>query len=172
MKTAKSNYLLTAAIALTAFSASAFADSQVASYARESGYTACIKAVEDIENFFTKDTNYGSWTFVAKDDTKRQLLNAAIELTYQDSSTLVDLTVAPTSDGNCSYTYTRTMYTSANCIAASRDSYMSNAKYKTNLNKNIAAFEDGSSKILLMPAGAGCIVQKKEVGFRHAKQAK
>ncbi len=41
-----------------------------------------------------------------------------------------------------------------------KDEFMSKATYKTKINKNITAFEDASgAKILLTPAGAGCMVQ-------------
>jgi len=56
-------------------------------------------------------------------------------------------------------------------MATSKEAFMSNATYKAEINKNITAFEDTKgAKILLTPAGVGCMVQKKEIGFRHKKQ--
>ncbi|KAF7764858.1 hypothetical protein PCIT_b0946 [Pseudoalteromonas citrea] len=159
---------------ILAFSLSSFslmAADQVSSYAKKSGYSSCLTAVSDIENFFAKDSNYGSWAFVAKEGTDDQIVNATLELTHNDGSTLVDFTIAPTKDGSCSYTYTRTFFTEKSCMATTKEEYMKNSKYKTEINKNITGFEDpNGAKLLLMTAGTGCIVQKKEVGFRHNKQ--
>ena len=148
----------------------AYAGDQVANYAKKSGYKSCLSTVSDIENFFTQDPNYGSWAFVAKEKPDDQVLNATLELSYSDGTTLVDFTISPTKDGSCSYTYSRTFYSDKSCIATSKEEYMTNATYKTEINKVITGFEDGSSRILLMPAGPGCIVQKKEIGFRNNKQ--
>jgi hypothetical protein len=154
------------------YSTSAAAEGQVASYARESGFSACLSTVADIERFFTKDTNYGSWSFVAKDGTNKQVLNATLELTYSEDAAIIDLTVAPTADGHCTYSYTRTVYFDKSCLATSKEDFMSKATFKTEINKHISGFEDGGAKMLLMPAGRGCILQKKEIGYRHAKQSK
>lgn len=143
---------------------------QVSNYAKKSGYQACLSTVSDIENFFAEDSNYGSWAFVAQDKPDDQILNATLELTYNDGSVLVDFTVSPTKDGMCSYNYTRTFYNEKSCIATTKEDFMKNATYKTEVNQFITAFEDGSSRIMLMPAGNGCVVQKKEIGYRHKKQ--
>lgn len=158
-------------LALSMSSLPLMAAEQVSSYAKKSGYSSCLTAVSDIENFFAKDTSYGSWAFVAKEGTDDQIVNATLELTYSDGSTLVDFTIAPTKDGTCSYSYTRTWYSDKSCMATTKESYMSKATYKTEINKNITGFEEKSGpKLLLMPAGNGCVVQKKEIGFRHNKQ--
>jgi hypothetical protein len=152
-------------------SMSAYSADQVTEYAKKSGYKACLSTVSDIEKFFGENANYGSWVFVAAENSDDQMLNATLELTYNDGSVLVDFTIVPAKDGTCSYSYTRTWYSEKNCIANSKEDYMKNATYKTEVNKNITAFEDkGGAKILLTPAGNGCLVQKKEIGFRHKKQ--
>ncbi|GMM68988.1 hypothetical protein MTsDn1_22830 [Alteromonas sp. MTD1] len=149
---------------------SAMSADQVTSYAKKSGVNSCLTTVSDVEKFFAEGNNYGSWSFVAKEGADDQLVNATLELTFSNRSTMVDFTIAPTKDGSCSYTYTRTFYSEKSCMATTREDYMKNANYKTDINKNIAGFEDGAAKVLLMPAGSGCVVQKKEVGFRHNKQ--
>jgi len=148
------------------------ASDQVTKYAKSSGYSACLSTVSDVEKFFTeKNSNYGSWAFVAKDKSDDQPLNATLEITFSDGSHLIDLTIIPSKDGTCSYTYSRTWYSEKSCIATSKSEFMAEASYKTEINKNITAFEDkNGTKILLTPAGSGCIVQKKEIGFRHKKQ--
>lgn len=159
-----------ATLIAAATSSHSYGGDQVESYAKSSGYSSCLGAVTDLERFFTKDVNYGSWAFVAKEGTDDQLVNASLELTYGDGTVIVDFTVAPTKDGACSYTYTRTWYNEKSCMATSKEDFMKNATYKAEVNKNVMGFEDGSAKIMLLPAGTGCMIQKKEIGFRHSKQ--
>jgi hypothetical protein len=157
---------------LIASTSAVAAQDQVSSYARQTGFQACLSTVVAMEKFFTEDTNYGSWSFVAKENPNKNLLNTTLELTFSGGSQMIDLTVAPTADGSCSYSYTRTAYFDKSCLATSKSDFMSKATFKTEINKNVSGFEDGSSKILLMSAGSGCILQKKEIGYRHATQAK
>lgn len=163
--------VFTTCILLATASFSAHGAEQVTNYAKSSGFNSCLSTVSEIEKFFADGSNYGSWSTVAKDKSDQQPLNATLELTYSDGSQLIDFTIIPSKDGTCSYTYTRTWYSPKNCIATSKDEYMSKAKYVTEINKNVTAFEDpNGAKLLLSPAGSGCIVQKKEIGFRHRKQ--
>lgn len=160
---------LTFALLLSPFSS--MASGLVSNYAVNSGYTACLSAVVDLEKFFTEDTNYGSWSFVAKEGADDQVLNATLELSYEHDSALVDFSIAPTKDGSCTYVYTRTIYSNKSCMATSKEEFMAKSEYKGEVNKFITAFDEtGGAKLLLMPAGSGCIVQKKEIGFRHSRQ--
>ena len=165
------NWKLAFGLTLGLLSTSAYSADQVTNYAKSSGFKACLSTVTDLENFFADNTNYGSWSVVAKDKSDDQLLNATLELTYTDGELLVDFTVIPSKDGTCSYTYSKTWYNAKSCMATSKEEFMSKATYKAEINKNITAFEDASgAKILLTPAGTGCMVQKKEIGFRYKKQ--
>ena len=167
----KSSNLLIAVLLLGA-PLSSLAAEQVTSYAKNSGHVSCLSTVQDLESFFAKDENYGSWAFVSKEKSDDQVVNASLEITYDVDSALIDFTVAPTKDGKCSYTYTRTFYSTKSCMATTKEGFMKEAEYKTELNKRITAFDDDGAKILLMPVGNGCLVQKKEIGYRHADQAK
>ena len=165
------NWKLVLGLTFGLLSTSAYSADQVTNYAKSSGYKACLSTVSDLESFFADKANYGSWAILAKDKSDDQPLNATLELTYTDGSQLIDFTVVPSKDGTCSYTYSRTWYSDKSCMATSKDEFMSKATYKAEINKNITAFEDASgAKILLTPAGAGCMVQKKEIGFRHKNQ--
>lgn len=158
-------------LAFGLLSTSAYSADQVTNHAKSSGYKACLSTVSDLESFFADNTNYGSWAFVAKDKSDDQLLNATLELTYTEGVILVDFTVIPSKDGTCSFTYSQTWYSEKSCMATSKEKFMSKATYKTEINKNIMAFENANgAKILLTPAGVGCMVQKKQIGFRHKKQ--
>ena len=102
--------------------------------------------------------------------TARQPFNASMELTFRDGSVLVDFTVIPAPDGTCSYTYTKTWYSASKCSDTVKRKFMKNAKYRGKINRNILAYSLGSAEIMLQPAGPGCMVQKKEIGFRFANQ--
>jgi hypothetical protein len=139
----------------------AFAGEQLLNQAKSAEIKSCLSTITDLENFFTKDSNYGSWSSWAENNADDQVFNASLEITFSDGQHLIDLTVAPTKDGQCSYTYSRTFYSEKSCMAFSK-SDMKTAEYKTELNKNITMFEDTSAKWFLSSAGSGCLVQKKE----------
>lgn len=147
----------------------AYSGEQLVKQARDVGIKSCLSTISDLENFFTKGKNYGSWSLWASENANDQIFNSTLEITFSDGAQLIDLTVAPTKDGQCSYTYTRTLYSDKSCMGFSK-SDMKEAKYKMEVNKFITAFDDGSAKWLLTNAGDGCMVQKKEVGIRHKEQ--
>ena len=150
-------------------SSNAFAGDQLINQAKGVNIKSCLSTIDDLENFFADGNNYGSWSSWASDKPDEQIFNSSLEITFSDGNHLIDLTVAPTRDNQCSYSYTRTFYSEKSCMAFSK-SDMKNAEYKTELNKNITLFADGSAKWLLSSAGNGCLVQKKEVGIRHKPQ--
>ncbi len=157
-------------LSMLCVSCQAFADPQVATTAKEGGVKACLKAVAELEDFFGKDVRYGHWSQWAKEGADSQPFTTTLELTFSDGTHLVDLTVTPATDGTCAYEYTRTFYVAKTCIAATKDSFMKDYEYKAEVNQKVSAFAKGNVKIFLMPAGDGCVVQKKEVGFRFKKQ--
>ncbi len=158
-------------IALPFLASSAFAGDILVNQAKNAGIKSCLSTISDLETFFTNDIDYGTWSVWASDQSDDQVFNSTLELTFPESSQLIDLTVAPTKDGQCSYTYTRTLYSTESCMATSKFDMMKTSKYKMEVNKVITGFSDGDSKWLLMPAGRGCIVQKKQIGLRYKAQA-
>jgi hypothetical protein len=157
-------------VAAILVSGSAFADSQIFDTAKEANFKSCLSTVAELENFFGDGVSYGNWSQWAKENADKQPFTSTIELTFKDGVHLVDLTIAPSSDGTCSYLYTRNWFSSKSCIAASKEPFMKDFEYKTEINQKISGFQKGAVKIFLTPAGDGCLVQKKEVGFRHKKQ--
>lgn len=145
-------------------------DAQITKSAREAKFLSCLATVAELEKFFGEGHSYGNWSSWATERPSTQPFNTSIELTFDDGDQLVDLTIAPTPDGQCSYVYTRTWYSAKSCIATSKEKFLEGFEYKTELNKDIAAFSKNGVKVLLMPAGNGCVVQKKEIGFRNNKQ--
>jgi hypothetical protein len=157
-------------LAVIAVSGSAIADSQILTTAKEANIKSCLSTVADLENFFGDGVSYGNWSQWAKENPDKQPFTTTIELTFKDGAQLVDLTISPTPDGTCSYVYTRSWFSSKSCIATSKEPFMKDFEYKTEINQKISGFEKGTIKLLLMPAGDGCLIQKKEVGFRYKKQ--
>lgn len=157
-------------IAALMVAGNAMADSQIFDIAKEAKFKSCLTTVADLESFFGEGVSYGNWSQWAKENADKQLFTSTIELTFKDGLQLVDLTVTPAPDGTCSYSYTRSWHSAKSCIATSKESFMKDFEYKTEINQKISGFQKGGIKIFLMPAGEGCLVQKKEVGFRHKKQ--
>jgi len=145
-------------------------EGKITQMARQAGISACLSTIAKLEQHFGNKRSYGSWSFWSNKQTNKQPFNASMEISYKDGSTLVDFTVIPAADGTCSYAYTRTWYSPNDCIATAKHSFMSGAKHKGQINTRILAFTLGAAEFLLQPAGTGCLVQKKEVGFQFAKQ--
>ena len=149
---------------------SAFAGTQVTDLVKADGVKRCLSTVQELEGFLTEDKDYGSWALWATEQPDQQIVNATIELTYANDSALVDFTVAPLPDGTCSISYTRSFHNEKNCLATSKENFMADAAYVGEVNKNVMRFNDDGSTLLLMPAGNGCFVQKKEVLIRFKNQ--
>lgn len=162
-------YFLGACILAMAMSVAA-KELPITAYAKSADFHACLSTVTDLEKFFGKGINYGHWTKLATETTNKQPLNTSIELSFKDGIHLIDFTVTPTPDGACSYAYTRTWYADKPCLAVSKEEFLNGFQYKAQLNRDIGAFDKNGVQVFLMPAGTGCIVQKKEVGFRHKMQ--
>lgn len=147
-------------------------ETQLQGLAKGAGFKACMSTLLDVEKFLAEGKNYGSWILSAKDQPDKQPLNTSMELTFDDGSAIVDITVTPTPDGECSFLYSRTWYVPSTCMAFSKSEAMETMQYKDQLNRDVAAFQGGALRVLLVSAGQGCLVQKKETGFRHKKQWK
>ncbi|MDQ6965343.1 MAG: hypothetical protein Q9M23_00260 [Mariprofundaceae bacterium] len=145
-------------------------EGKITRMAREAGFTACIGTVSKLETFLSNKRPYGSWSFWSNQQTDKQPFNVSMEVSYADSSILVDFSVIPSSDGSCAYTYTKTWYTPNSCTKTSKQKFMSKAKFKGKLNTHVRAYSLGSAELLLQKAGSGCMVQKKEIGFQFSKQ--
>ena len=143
--------------------------------AKEFGFTKCLSSVVKLEEFFTKNKTYGSYTSAATKDPNNEIFSATLELTYDNSTPeIIDFVVSPNNKENtCSYNYTRTWYDSRNCMNVSRSDFLKDFEFKGALNKDISAFTNKASvKVFLSNAGSGCLIQKKETGYRFNNQDK
>lgn len=98
----------------------AFAGDQLVNQAKGVNIKSCLSTIGDLETFFTEGQNYGSWSLWATESADDQIFNSTLEITFSDGHHLIDLTVAPTKDKQCSYTYTRTFYSDKSCMAFSK----------------------------------------------------
>lgn len=130
--------------------------------ARSAGFLSCINVVEDMNKFFSPSGHASLWS---TENTSKRVFNSTTENTFTDSAILGDITIAALADGTCSYTYSKTWYSDKSCIATTKENYLKDGEYMGEVNKFITRFKVSSTEILLMPAGSGCIVQKKEMSF-------
>jgi hypothetical protein len=152
------------------YGSNAFAAELLINQAKSVNIKSCLPTISALDNFFRGNgNNYGAWSTWASESPDEQIFSSSLEITFNNGSHLIDLTIAPTKDNQCSYSYTRTFYSEKNCIAFSRTK-MKSATYEKELNKNVTIFKDGSVNWYLMPAGNGCMIQKKEVGIRFKQQ--
>ncbi|MDX8392032.1 MAG: hypothetical protein R8K53_05630 [Mariprofundaceae bacterium] len=145
-------------------------EGEITQMARQAGSSTCLPTIAKLEHHFGNKRSYGSWSFWSNKQTAKQPFNASMEISYSDGSTLIDFTVIPAADGTCSYVYTKTWYSPNSCAATAKHNFMRNAKYKGQISERILAYTLGAAEFLLQPAGSGCMVQKKELGFQFDKQ--
>ena len=93
----------------------------MAEHAKQNGHNSCLSLIKNVEQFLTKPANgnVGTRTSWSSDNANTQLVSSSIELTFSDGSILVDVMVAPTVDGQCSFSYTKTMYHPESCLSCS-----------------------------------------------------
>ncbi|TMP02949.1 hypothetical protein CWC11_15725 [Pseudoalteromonas sp. S3178] len=164
------NRIKIALLLSSVFASNSYAGDQLINQAKKAEIKSCLSTIDAVEEFFTKDQSYGSASLWAVENSDDQIFTSTLELTFSDGPQIIDLTVAPTKDGQCSYSYTRTFYSEKSCMAYSKAN-MKNAEYSTELNKYVTKFDDGSSNWFLSSAGVGCLIQKKEIGLRFKPQA-
>lgn len=154
---------------ITSICLPAFAADIASNIAEKHNFKQCLSTVTELEKFFADPIggeDYGVYVSTAKKDTSRNPLHATLELDLGTSSQIIDLVVAPTIDGGCAYSYTRTFYIAASCRTVSKDTSMSKTKFQDALFKRVFRFADSTgSNMYLMPAGEGCILQKQEMVF-------
>ncbi|QUM85310.1 hypothetical protein [Moritella sp. 28] len=151
------------------FVSSSYAGEQLVNQAKSAGIKSCLSTIAALEGFFTKNVNYGTASLWATENSDDQIFSATLELSFNDGHQLIDLNVAPTKDGQCSYAYTRTFYSEKSCMSFSK-SQLKNAEYSAELNKHVTKFDEGNTNWFLSSAGNGCLIQKKEIGLRFKPQ--
>lgn len=160
------HWKLALVLAFGLMSASAYSAGDISNYAESSGFKVCLSAVKALEAHLVDGSENGSITYVSPANTNDHFFNAVIELPFGDDVTLVDLIVAPSKDGTCSFTFTQTWYTEQSCTDTTKDTTMKNMVYRRELKKFVKYFTSPNAVTYLIPAGTGCIVQQKRIGYQ------
>lgn len=154
---------LVVAICIGISCSSLFADDTniVVKQAEKAGVKKCLPAIKSLSAFIIKNGDAGANSSWNSKNPDNNVFSSSIERTFSDGVMFTDLTVSPVTSGACSAIYNMIYYESKSCMAVAKDKY-EKAKYKGELNKSITFLDDNDVDTYLMPAGAGCIVIRKE----------
>lgn len=131
--------------------------------AKDSGFTACLGAVEKLANFLVGDSNgnYGAHGIWSTTDTSNKIYTAQIERNFSDGVMIMNMTVVHNQAGSCSSQYTKTFMSDKTCMKYAME--QKEGEYKGELNKETGLLEDGAANVYLQPVGQNCLVIRKEI---------
>lgn len=129
--------------------------------AKKAGLTKCLPAIKKITDFIIEDGNAGAHSFWNTDNPNGSAFSAMIERNFSDGTILTNVTVAPTTNGSCYVEYQKIVNFNKSCLAAAQG--LEGAKYKAELNKEVAVLEHGTVSVYLIPNGNQCTMVRKEV---------
>ncbi|MBD77521.1 MAG: hypothetical protein CL840_01105 [Crocinitomicaceae bacterium] len=131
--------------------------------AKDSGFTACLGAVEKLSNFLIGDAsgNYGAHGIWSTTETTNKIYSAQIERNFSDGVMIMNMSVVHNKAGTCSSQYTKTFMSDETCMKYAMG--QKDAKYKGELNKETGLFDDGGAYVYLQPVGQKCLVIRKEI---------
>lgn len=162
MKTKK---LLLTAVTCIATYASTIAlaeDNIIIKQAEKAGIKKCMPSIITMSNFIIDDSNSGVSSYWNSTNPDKHIFTTAIESNISDFTMFTDMSISPVVSGDCNVVYNKIFYLPKSCVAVSKDTY-DKAKYKGELNKNITYLDHNGVDVFLMPAGAGCVVIRKEL---------
>ena len=132
--------------------------------AKEVGFTECLKTVKQLEDFFIKGKDYGVHTVTSNKDPNKNILNTTIEIVYNDTSEIINLSIIPNKNDTCSYSYTQTHVVNQSCDEYVKKSLVGFSNNGT-LSKRIFLMTKDSLSFYLLDTKSGCLVQKRETTF-------
>lgn len=123
----------------------------------------CASRVEQVSNFLGYSANAGALLMAAPQDGDNRITPLLMEAPTPEGVAYVSATFAPNQANGCGATYDAVMYWSKNCDAVARQQFDKLPRVGL-LKKDIVVLDGGAAtKVLLMPAGSGCVSIKKEV---------
>jgi hypothetical protein len=138
------------------------AENIVVKQAKKVGVKKCLPAIEAISNFLLGDTTkYGVSSTWSSKNPDKQVFTSVIERNYSDGTVVFNLSVTPTPTGQCYTEYERIWSMNQTCLAYSQG--LEGAKYKGQVNKEVAYLNVNGADQYLLPFGQNCIVIKREV---------
>jgi hypothetical protein len=128
------------------------------------GVLSCSSRINQISNFLTANTQgSGALMFLPPNNSDTQLISVSLEIPLKDSSVYASASFAPNQANGCAGIYETVAYWPQKCTEVAEINFASFKKVGA-LSKNISVLNGGdSTKVFLMPAGAGCVSIKKEV---------
>lgn len=149
-------------------SALAFANAQAAlppaaAQAEKAGIKTCLPVIESVENFLARGQNGTSLAFWDTAAADRNLFTAVLALENQNGNSIVNLNVAPATDGQCVVEYALTTHIPMPCVEYAK-TLGPNAKYVRDINSRTAFFQGKGGMYFLSPTGPnGCLLVRKEI---------
>lgn len=138
------------------------ADNVAYNQAKEAGLKKCLSSIEKITDFIIEDGDAGVHSYWLIKKPNESFFSAVIERNFGDGVMIMtNVLVAPLADGSCYVEYEKILNASDNCLALSQN--MDGLKYKNQVNKEIALFDQGGTSVYLMPNGNQCTMVKKEI---------
>jgi hypothetical protein len=130
----------------------------------KAGALSCASRINRVTNFVTADSqDYGALMFLTPSDPDKQMFSVSMEIPLKDNSAYASASFAPNQANGCGGMYETVVYWPQKCTELAAKNYGALKKIGL-LSKNITVLNGGeSTKIFLMPAGAGCVVIKKEI---------
>jgi len=128
------------------------------------GILSCSSRINQVSNFLTANTQgSGALMFLPPNNPDAQLVSVSLEIPLKDSFAYASASFAPNQVNGCAGIYETVVYWPQKCTEISEKNFASFKKSGL-LSKNITILNGGdSTKVFLMPAGAGCVSIKKEV---------
>jgi hypothetical protein len=123
----------------------------------------CASRVEQVSSFLGYGANAGALLMAAPQDGDNRIAPLLMEAPTPEGVAYVSATFAPNQSNGCGATYDAVMYWPKSCEAVASQQFEKLRRVGM-LKKDIAVLDGGTAtKVLLMPAGSGCVSIKKEV---------
>ena len=129
----------------------------------QQGVLNCAGRINQVSNFLGFSSQAGALLMTPPSQSDQRLIPLAMELPVEGGIAYVSASFAPNQANGCGASYDAVVYWPQKCdVVASRQ--FANLKKAGRLKKDIAVLDGGvATKVLLMPAGSGCVSIKKEV---------
>lgn len=128
------------------------------------GVLSCTSRINQVANFLTAGTQgTGALMFLPLNYPDQQMFSTSMEIPLKDSFAYASASFAPNQVSGCTGMYESVVYWPQKCTEVAEKNFGTLKKMGL-LVKNINILDGGvSTKVFLMPAGAGCVSIKKEI---------
>jgi hypothetical protein len=134
----------------------------VAGALQKAGVRRCADKIQKVTDFLTKGARVGTTVFPMAANPDDSLISISSEIVSGQVLTYASANFAPRADG-CSAEYEQVSHWQNTCEQV-RASQFANFKPMGQLQQAIKVYYNQAiSQVMLVPAGAGCVVIKKEI---------